>query len=1028
MWYPYRQTSSGSSCIRKDRRVRFAFIALLAVLLYADFALAGISQQPIGDVYHTSWTTRDGAPRGVTALAETRDGYLWVGTILGLYRFDGTHFTDYPDTDGPALPSNNITALVADEDNGVWIGYDHRGVSHLAKGRIENISLPSPYENVSVGSLYCCAQHSLWALAGDTILRWHDGTWEDFASLHGLPHTTYFSLFFDSHGNVWASSRQTIYEMKASETRFALVSKAVFAITQFAQAPDGAIWISDGWNSLRPLNSLCSKTSIPLHGTAAFLFDKSGRLWVSSDGHGVERIPPLGSSCQSVKTKEPFTAESGLTSDLTHAILQDRWGDIWVGTEMGLDRFRPRRFQPFGQQDFKFYPAIAAAPDGSIWLQEQGRSLVHVTEEGARTIGPLRGVSPLAADANSGVWLLDPWTHHLFHYDRRGDLERTVAPPPSVSQTAAQSILCRPDGSLLVSFEGNGLWSYSDAWKPVSAVPDKTPTTLTQEGETTWVGYFDNTLLSLSGDRRQTYDTNQGLDVETPLVVTRQESVLWVGGTNGVDFMLNGRFLKLQVRAPERLRGVSGVVFDTNRNLWLNTGFGAMEIGANEVASVLQDPSHRAVAKVYGTADGVIGIPAQTKPVPSLARDGDGHLWFATAGNLVSISPNDLATPRPMPFLDLQTVRINGKKLSTAGANGERLVLQGGRENRIEFQFTAVDLDHPNHIIYRYRLQGEDTDWQMARTNHEAIYNKLQPGHYIFQVAATNGEDQWTEMSSPFRFDIRPAFYQTIWFLVACWGLALLCLWLLYLARVQFLNARLRDRLEQRSNERLRIARELHDTLLQSIHGLMLRFHYAAASLEPDSSAKPALDAALKRADTLILEGRNSVQDLRGEADKDKRLSDMLAEAVRDLTTGNAPAVKISEEGIAHPLRTLVQEEFCKIGREAIGNALRHANPTQIKVEIHYGRRLFRLTCRDDGAGIPDDIVHAAGRNGHWGLKGMRERARSVGATFSLWTSEGKGTEVEVRLYSSAAYDRPSFWNRLFGLPRRTSPSRAGMN
>jgi signal transduction histidine kinase len=215
-------------------------------------------------------------------------------------------------------------------------------------------------------------------------------------------------------------------------------------------------------------------------------------------------------------------------------------------------------------------------------------------------------------------------------------------------------------------------------------------------------------------------------------------------------------------------------------------------------------------------------------------------------------------------------------------------------------------------------------------------------------------------------------------------------------------------------DERTRIARELHDTLLQSIHGLMLRFHYAAGSLGMNDPARPALEAALQRADALILEGRNSLQQLRGKADKAKRLSELLSEATRDLAGTGSSSVQITEEGIPYPLRPIVQEEFYKIGREAILNALQHAESSNISIEVQYGRRFFRLICRDDGVGIPDDIVRASGKKGHWGLKGMQERARLIGATFSLWTNEGKGTEIEVRLCSSAACQHTKYLNRLF--------------
>ncbi len=1001
--------------IRTLRACNLLFVLFLP-FLSTSVSFAQTSEQPIADIYHTGWTTRDGAPRGVTSLAQTRNGYLWIGTILGLYRFDGSQFSQYPDPAGSfSLPSNNITALAADGKDGIWVGYDHRGLSHLFRGEIVNVDLPSPFESSSVDGIFCCARGSVWVLAGDTILRWHNASWENFAQSHDLPRAIYFSLFFDTRGNIWTSSRHGIYELQAGGAKFAQVLQNVFSVTQFAETRDGTLWISDGWRNARPLTSRCSHLSVPLRGTAALLFDTTGKLWIGTDGHGVERVNLTGAPCRFPSAPEPFTASNGLTSNVTHVLLQDRFGNVWVGTDMGIDRFRIRRFLAFGDQEFKFYPALVTAPDGSVWIEEQGRSLIHVSRSGVLKVGSVHDVSPLASDSESGVWFLDSWTHHLIHYSRENRRDRIVNPPSGLQDTAAQSIVSRPDGSLLVAFEGNGLWSYSKKWSLLSTLPQKTPTVLMQDGNTTWIGYFNNLVFELDGSHLQRYDSGDGIDLDTPLVVTRHDSTLWLGGTAGVDFMKTGHFHTLHVRAPERFRGVSGLVYDNQGNLWLNTGFGAMQIPATEVSKALNNPEYRVITKVYGTTDGVIGIPAQTRPVPSLIKDGDGRLWFATAGNLVTLSPEVLTSPRPEPILDLQAVRINGKQTVVPDQEGDPLVLDGGRENRIEFEFTAVDLDHPNHIIYRYRLAGEDKNWQMAGRNHIATYYRLHPGTYRFQVAATNGEDHWVELTSPFVFRIRPTFYQTTWFMVACWIIGLLCFWLLYLARVRYVSARLRDRIEQRSNERLRIARELHDTLLQSIHGLMLRFHYAADSLRQDDPSRPALEAALKRADALILEGRNSVQDLRGEADKARRLSEMLAEAVKDVPLGDAPTVQIIEEGIAYPLRPMVQEEFCKIGREAIHNALHHAKAANVRVEVRYGRQFFWLICRDDGIGIPDEIVQVLGGNGHWGLKGMQERARSIGATLNIWTSEGNGTEVEVRLCGSAAYNNlSSVWSRLF--------------
>ena len=1010
-----------SSPYRRSPIESLFFWALSVAFLftYAPGCTARISQQPILDLYHSSWVTKDGAPRGITSLAQTRDGYLWIGTTLGLYRFDGSRFAEYPDVgSSPKLSSTIINAVAADEDNGAWVGYDHHGISHITQGHVTNIELPTYLGDNAVFGIYCCARHSVWVLVGNTILRWRNGSWEDLASAQGIPRYSYWGLLSDRSGNIWASSPKGIYEWRASDDRFSLFSGKIVNATRFAQASDSTIWINDDAGNIRALTSTCPQPSSSVRVTSSFLFDTAGKLWIGSDERGIARATPSKAACQNIESPETFTLENGLTSNSTRALLVDNFGDVWVGTPMGLDRFRPRHFIPFGNQDFKSYPALAAAPDGSVWIQKLNQKLIHVSEKGIHEIGPLRDISPLASDKEAGVWLFDRMEQQLLHYNSAERLDRKIPAPPKFFQATAKSIVSKADGSVLVTFASNGIWSYSDTWHYIDGPQFKTPTTLTQDGETTWIGYFDNWIESLTGNDRKKYDSGNGLNIGTPLVIASHGSILWVGGTEGVDFMAGGRFHTLLVRAPEKLRGISGLVFDGNGDLWLNTGFGAIQIKSKEVSRALQDPQHAVITEVYGSADGVAGLPTQTWPTPSLIRDGHDRLWFATAGGLVNIDPNVLAGPRSKPFVDLQTIRINGKRLAAEEFGRHPVRLEGGRMNRIEFQFGAVDLDHPNHIVYRYWLAGEDKGWQDAGNSHMAMYSRLRPGHYVFRVAATKGDAEWVELSSPFQFDIQPAFYQTTWFLVACWMLGAFCLFLLYLARVRSISVRLRERLEERSKERLRIARNLHDTLLQSIHGLMLTFHYATDDLGPDDPARPALQDALKRADALILEGRNSLQELRGEADREKSLSELLAESIRDEVTVNTSSIQIAEEGIPYPVRPLVREEFCKIGTEAIRNALRHAQASNVYVVVFYGRRFLRLTCRDDGLGIPDEIVRASGKKGHWGLRGMQERARSIGATFSLWTGEGDGTEIDIKLCSRLAYDHLTVVDRIFAVLR----------
>jgi signal transduction histidine kinase len=381
--------------------------------------------------------------------------------------------------------------------------------------------------------------------------------------------------------------------------------------------------------------------------------------------------------------------------------------------------------------------------------------------------------------------------------------------------------------------------------------------------------------------------------------------------------------------------------------------------------------------------------------VKAAALGGDGRIWFVTVAGMVWIDPAHLTRNRLPP-----PVAIN--RLSTpdvAYRDPTEVALPEGT-SRVEIGYTALSLSVPERVRFRYRLEGVDENWVDPGTHREASYANLGPGHYRFQVIASNNDGVWNREGAAIEFHIPPTFLQSTWFSLLCGVAALLLLWAVYSFRTRQLTARVRDRLGAQMAERERIARELHDTLLQGFQGLVLRFQAVANRMSPDGPLRTSLDQSLEQAEAVLTEGRRRVSDLRF-ADEDEDLAEAIIRVAAK--PGAGPVMPVTVEGKVRALRPIVREELLRIAEEAIRNARQHSGATRIEVALVYGRQL-QLGVRDDGSGIPAHVIEMQHRPGHFGLAGMRERAERAGGKLTLASRPREGTEVTVVVPGRLAY------------------------
>jgi len=471
----------------------------------------------------------------------------------------------------------------------------------------------------------------------------------------------------------------------------------------------------------------------------------------------------------------------------------------------------------------------------------------------------------------------------------------------------------------------------------------------------------------------------------------------------GIEVLENSLFYRISPADGEATKGISGIAGDANGDMWLNGLSGVVHITASEIQRALANHGYAMTVERLDYLDGLLSAPEQIRPLPSVVKTTDGRIYFATRSSIVWIDPRQIPRNTTRPRVDIQSVNADGKTYDRP----KELHLKANIDN-LEIRYTTPSLLIPERVHFRYFMEGLDKRWTDAGNRRMALYSRVPPGTYVFKAIAANDEGVWSEGATMVSIDIPPSFIQSIWFEILCALLILLFLSSAYVLRFRRLNAQIRARLYERVAERERIARELHDTFLQGIQGLLLRFHTAARSMPPESSGRKSIEEALTQSNDIMLTGRRLVQDLRNTS-RAVTLREELEAIGHGFQGLYATEFSIGTHGKELPLNLIVADELFKVGREAISNAFRHAQASSIRVELDYTDRDLRLLIQDNGQGIDERVLVEGKKADHWGLPGMRERVAHLNGTIRFESQQGTGTTVEVRIPANRAYRRKQF-------------------
>lgn len=944
---------------------------------------------------HTSWVRGQNFPLpNVQALSQTPDGFLWLGTTNGLFRFDGVRFTAWESQADEALPSRDIHALRVARGGALWIGTS-RGVSYLRGDHLVNYL---PKDGLPEGSVVALTEdHTgrLWVSTMGPVSALSsikNGVVKREAIPAVLPDLSVLALYEDSANRMWIGTNHGLCRLPVEEAPACVSAAAILSITEDS---GGNILAADriahgvvrlAGNRLETVQERSGTASLAARILAK---DHDGNVWVGTLGQGLFRLQ--------AGRMEHLTRRGGLSSDLIQAIFEDREHSLWIGTGNGLDRFRnPKapRLTTLEGLSGDVITAVCATHDGDLWVGTAGAGLnrVHgavITSYSLDSGLPASTIVSLHEDAAGRLWV--GTTGGLVY--RSGDRFVGVRSTVSGSLDRIFAMESDPDGSLWLEDERRGLLKARDGHVWPASIPG---TAADQKGiyelragvaGTLWIGLFQGGVTAVQHNTATTYLPRDGL-ASGPVNAIHSDSkgILWVGASGGLSRLRNGIWTTWTSEHGVPEGGIQGIIEDNLGALWLSTGDGLLSVPMASLASMPDGVPGVLGGSRYGVSEGIRLGSSRGMANPRLAKSPDGRLWIATNDGLAMIDPRGLEPNSLPPPVAITRISVDGLRLK---ANGAMPASFHGRE--LEIEYTALSLVESENNRFSYLLEGLDPVWRDAGTRRTAIYTNLPPGSYRFVVRACNNDGVWNRTGAELNLLIPPFFYQTWWFRALGVLAPFLAGWGFYLLRERTLRANFEAILQERS----RITREVHDTVLQGFAGVVFQLQVAWSQFHSAPElARQKLERALEQADESLREARETLSFMRLSTVEHSTLVEALTLAGKKLTEGTSIQFSTDLTGCSRRLRYDLQSHLYILAREAIYNAVNHARASHIKVVCAYSAYDVVLTVQDDGIGFDLDAISETSQ--HFGISGMRDRARQIGAALTINSSLGRGTSIVV--------------------------------
>jgi signal transduction histidine kinase/ligand-binding sensor domain-containing protein len=1007
---------SGSSTCRslgpRARRLAAALVLMGTVAAVSAPTSVGAldAERSISQYIRDRWTTESGFPGGpVYAIAQTSDGYLWIGAEKGLVRFDGLTFRLLdPGSRIDAGPA--VLGVEGAPDGSLWARLKGTALVRYHGGIFHNL-LADVGPPASVVSAMSRGRNDvvLLAMLGRGAMTYRNGRFASLATEKMLPSSSFvISMAEATNGEIWLGSRDAgLFRVRGTNVTRYTAGLPDLKINALLAGPNGEVWIGTDRGVARWNGTEITQSGIPaaLHQTPVLhmMRDRESNVWMAAGSRGLLRVRRDGAV--------HAAADAGWSLGHVSSAFEDRDGNLWVGTDRGIERWRDPVFTTWSTAQGMPPDAngpVYAADDGRVWFGPSSGGLFWIRDgvvHQVKEAGLADDVVYSIHGGNREVWVgRQRGGIAVLRVGERGGDEVIAAERFTQRQGLAQdsvfAVHRARDGAVWAGTLSAGASVFRQGrfatYDTRNGLPSNTVASILEASDLTmWFG-TPNGLTAFSRGGWRTYTTGDGLpsnDINT--LFEDRLGVMWVGTAKGIAMVSAGRVARAGATVLLLRRSILGFADDQRGSLWINTADGILRVNREGlIHDALQDNDVRQ----YGVADGLLAVES-VKRHGIVTQDVKGRIWFALTRGLSMADPAR-ADGRGLPAVTfVEQVTADGASIDVRGP-----IRIPSSRRRIAVGYAGLSLSVPERVRFRYRLEGFDREWSDPVAERQAVYTNLAPGPYRFRVIASNSDGLWNGTEASLPFEIQPLLWQTAWFQVTAVALTGLAGWGLYRLRVHQVARRLNARFEERLAERTHIAQELHDTLLQGFVSASMQLHVAVEGLPEDSPARASLGRVHDLMRRVIDEGRNAVRGLRSSSTSPRDLEQAFAGVQQEVGIGGAE-YRVIVEGRPRSLKPIIRDEVYRIGREGLVNAFRHAQATHIEIELEYGARELCVFVRDDGRGVDPRVVRA-GSDGHWGITGMRERAHRIGGTLKIRSRADAGTEVELRIPAHVAFER----------------------
>jgi len=973
------------------------------VLLLANTGYALDPERTLTQAFLRKWQPAHGLPQAtVLKLFQSADDRLWIGTQLGLYRFDGLRFQAVRPLTGPRLDLLWIQDLAESADGTLWVSTHGGGLIRYRDNMATLVQPDAQLHEANLSALLLDQSGDLWVGSDNGLYRLHDSSLtrvDPVSSL--LPEVR--ALCETGDGRIWmggTGSRIVVWEKDQFTPRTLTSIPEDAAVTALLPNPDGTLWIGTtaGLIHLNGSEERLETRDTGLADTAveALANSEGGGIWVGTRD-GISRLTSHGI--------ESLRARDGLSQSTACSLLVDREGGLWVGTKNGLNQFIDRRVIPLttneglGTNDTG---PIIRGDDGTVWIATIGAGLG--TYDGRlckmkfhKDNGlPSENLYAMTLGKEGEIWI---GTDEGLCALKGGSIVSRLSTEDGIPSNQIQVLSTDQQGTLWIgTSQGLVTWNGSEVHP---AVPDS----LVSEASIRFLLPLDSGRMLVSTDQGVFEAEGSTLHPllfqgqRLPHVVTAiqtDDGNLWLG-TRDRGLVLSrptGETFRFSLKHGLYDDEILGLAMTDAGELWLACGRGVFVVDKKELLQCAAGEVSRVTSQPFTPTESLRTIECQRDVQPVINRTPDGRIWVATNYGVLIFDPSIMVRKLPPPVVLLDGLMTNGVEMAP-DPQTDSLFLSPGLAN-IAVRYITTSYVIPQRTQFRYRLQGFDDNWVDAETRREAFYTNLPAAQYRFQVQARHPQGEWGEITSSVCFQVPPHFYETWWFVALMGAAVVLCVWGVYRLRM----TQLRTQFLAVMAERLRIARELHDTLLQGFSGITMQMQALSNRLAP-SPEQNALKDVIADAGHCLREARRTVAGLRN-APGETRLSIAISQAARQAVEQNGLQLSLNVIDLKQSLSMEVEYHLLRIAQEAISNTIKHAGARVLTVTLDQVGRQLKMVIADDGRGFSFQGEHVR-TPGHYGLIGMRERAHQIHASLQVITNPGHGTTIQLEMPLPAA-------------------------